>query len=240
VTRVGAAVRAGAREYRRTPVLLALLVVLPAYVVLVFQYAVPDVTATLRLDPPVTTTMHATIAAVMAPMAGALLAGIAGLFLMRSAAAADARLVVAGYRPHEVVLARLGLLAGVGAVATLVAVSAALATFRPVQPGWFVAASFLAALVYGMLGVLAGAVLNRLAGVYLLLFGPMVDVFLYQNPLATETRAVAVFLPGHYPLDVALEAAFTGHADPAAFALGVGYLVLVTGLATATLARALR
>ncbi|MFB6121317.1 MAG: hypothetical protein ABEJ68_09400 [Halobacteriaceae archaeon] len=240
MSRVGAAVAAGVREYRRTPVLLALLVFLPVYVVLVFQYAVPNAEATLYLDSTVTASMDATIAAFMTPMAGALLAGIAGLFLMGSAADADGRLVLAGYRPHEVILGRLCLLAGVSAVATGAAVAATWLTFEPAQPGWFVAAALLAALVYGMLGVVVGSLLSRLAGVYLLLFGPMVDMFLYQNPLSTETPAVATVLPGHYPLAVALDAAFTGSADPSAFALGLAYLAGVTLLATATFYRALR
>lgn len=240
MSRVGAAVLAGAREYRRTPVLLALFVVLPLYAVVVFRAATPDASVTLHLDSTVTTSMDAVMVSVMTPMAGALLAGIAGLFLTRSAADADGRLVLAGVRPGEMILARLGLLAGVSALGTGVAVAASLFTFDPVQPGWFVAGALLVALIYGMLGVAVGTVLSRLAGVYVLLFGPMVDVFLYQNPLGTETPAVAALLPAHYPLDVAMNAAFTGGADPGTFALGVGYLLAVAGLATAVLARTLR
>jgi hypothetical protein len=241
VTRVGAAALAGAREYARTPVLLALLVFLPAYVVLVFQSVVPEATVTLYLgDTTARAGIDATLTAFMTPMAAALLAGVAGLFLMRSATAADGRLVVAGLRPHQVVLARLGLLAAVSAVATGAAVAAMWLTFQPTRPLWFVAAALVAALTYGTLGVLAGTVFTRLAGVYLLLFGPMVDMFLYQNPLAPETPAVATALPGHFPLDVAMDAAFGGSPDPGSLALSLAYLGGAAALATAAFYRSLR
>jgi len=237
VSRVVATVRAGLREYRRTPALLALLVVLPVYVVLLFQYAVPDATVTLHLDEPVRVGIDETIVAVMAPMAAALLAGIAGLFMMRSATAADGRLVLAGVAPWQVVAARFVLLGAVGTVATAVSAATMWPTVQPVQPGWFLAATLLGASTYGLLGVVAGTALNRLAGVYVMLFGPMVDVFLYQNPLAGETPTVARLLPGHYPLAVALDAAFLGGVEPTEFALGVAYLAVVGVLATVAYGR---
>jgi len=66
----------------------------------------------------------------------------------------------------------------------------------------------LTALVYGMVRLLVGFLLDRLLGVSLILFGSMIDLFVFQNPLATDPLAVARLLPGHYPLQLVIEAGF--------------------------------
>lgn len=165
-------------------------------------------------------------------MTAAPLTGVAGLFLMATAADADARLVVAGYRAREVVLARLGLLVAIASVASAVSVGVMLTAFFPDALGWFVVGVGLTALVYGMVGVLAGVVLDRLAGVYLILFGLMIDLFVFQNPLATDAPDVARLLPGHYPLALAMEAGFTGSVEAPNLAWALAYLAGLTALAT--------
>ncbi|WP_276271856.1 hypothetical protein [Haloarcula litorea] len=235
MTRVGTALWSGARELRRTPLLLALLVVAPAYVVGLFTLVAPDSPAAFTLDgTTVRTTLDAVFPAFTTPMTAALLSGIAGLFLMQNAAAADERLCLAGYRPHEVVVARFGLLVGVATVATAVSVAVMSTAFVPDRPALFAASTLLVALVYGTVGVVVGSLLDRLPGVYLLLFGSMVDLFVFQNPLATDPPAIATLLPGHYPLDVAIAAAFTDGA--VAGALARTGLVLGVLTAAATLA----
>lgn len=225
MSRVGTALRSGATELRRTPLLLALLVVAPAYVIYVFTVVAPEGTAVVHVDgEAVRTTLDAAFPAFTAPMTAALLSGITGLFVMGSAAAADARLVVAGYRAREVALARLGLLVGVAFVATAVSVGVTLTAFDPAAPAWFALGTGLAALAYGMVGALVGVLLDRLAGVYLVLFGSMVDLFVFQNPMATETPAAATLLPGHYPLQVATGAGFTGAVEAADLGFALAYL----------------
>lgn len=238
--RIRAALASGAREYRRTPVLLLLVVFLPAYAIWVFTAVMPETAAVVtvggeRID----TSLSELVAGFMTPMVAALLAGIAGLFLMNSAEN-DGRLVVAGYRPVEVILARLGLLAGVSAIASAVALAVMSSTFTPERLLPFAGAVWLAALVYGLVGVVLGSTLDRLPGVYLLLFGSMVDLFLFQNPLATDRPDLAVVLPGHYPMSAAMEAGFTGTVDGAAFGLGLAVLGLLTLAGTAAFARRLR
>lgn len=234
MTRVGTAVRLGARELRRTPLLLALLVGVPAYVIFVFTAVAPDGTAVVHVGgETVRTTLPKAFPAFTTPMTAALLSGIAGLFLMETAAGGDSRLVVAGYRAREVVLARLGLLTAIAAVATGVSVAVMLVSFEPERLGWFVAGSLLVALLYGMVGVLAGVLLDRLPGVYLVLFGSMLDLFVFQNPLATETPAIATALPGHYPIQLAMEAGFAGSVDPAPLGWGLVYLAGLAVAATA-------
>lgn len=231
----------GLREYVRTPVLLALLVFLPAYFIAVFTRVMPDRTVPVEVAGQVVRVgMKAVVAALMTPMAAALVGGIAGLFLMRSAREADGRLALAGASTPEILAARGGVLALAAVVASLVATGVMAVTYVPEQFGWFVAATVLTGLLYGALGALVGLVLNRLAGVYVLMFGPLLDVFLAQSPLSAETHAVAPYLPGHYPTKLAFDAAFTAGVDPANLWWGLAYLLAVAAVTALAFRRTLR
>ena len=241
MTSVGTALRSGVAQLRRTPLLLALLVVAPAYVVFVFTLVAPDGTAVLHLEgATVTAPLDEAFPAFTTPMTAALLSGVTGLFVMQDAAAADPRLAVAGYRPHQIIVARLALLGVVAAVATAVSVGVMATAFEPAHLGWFVLGTALAALLYGMVGVIAGVLLAPITGVYLILFGSMIDLFIFQNPLATDSPWAAGLLPGHYPLRVAMDAAFTGSVDPAAVVWSCLVLGVLTVVATAAFYREMR
>ncbi|MFC7132588.1 MULTISPECIES: ABC transporter permease [Salinibaculum] len=219
----------GVREYRRMPVLLALMVALPAYIIVVFAALVPDTTVPLAVPGEGTqmASMVEVYVAMFTPMVAGLVGAIAGLFLMRATREADSRLIIAGYRPREVLVARTGLLAVVGVFVTAVAVGATFVTPLSVAHfGWFVVATLLGALVYGLFGVLAGLVFDRLAGVYVVLFGSMIDMFVFQNPMVADEAAVAPYLPGHVPLELAIDAGF-GTVELGSVALGVAYLAVL-------------
>jgi hypothetical protein len=232
----------GLREYARTPVLLALLVFLPAYIILFFTWAVPE--RTVPVDVPgagvLAVGLEPTVAALMTPMVAALIGGIAGLFLMQSARDVDGRLVVAGTAPRTVLLARFGLLGFVTLLASAVAVAVMSLTYVPDQLAWFVLATVVSGLTYGAIGVLLGLVLNRLVGIYVLMFGPFLDIFLAQSPLSAETPAVAPYLPGHHTVEMAFDAAFTAGVDLANIAWGLLYLAAVAALAWGAFYRTLR
>jgi ABC-2 type transport system permease protein len=241
VTRTTTAIRMGVSEFRRTPVLLALLVFLPAYMIGLFTQVAPDQPAVVHLTGETAqVSLTEAFPAFTAPMTAALLSGIAGLFLMQSAADADGRLSVAGYRAREVVLARLGLLVGVSAVTSLVAIGVMLVAFEPNHLAWFALATGLAALVYGVVGVLAGLLLDRLPGVYLVMFGAMLDLFLFQNPLATDTPPGAEWMPGHFPMQLAMDAGFAASVDAGALGWGLAYLAVLVALATTAFYRSVR
>lgn len=238
MTRVTTAVLAGAREYARTPVLLALFVFLPAYAVGLFSYIAPDDTIQVSTGGEVVSAnLPAVVAGLMAPMSAALVAGIAGLYLMRSSRGADGRLVLAGYRAREVVLARIGLLAGVVGLVSLASQAVLQVLHPPEALIPFFVATVLVAMIYGTIGALVGVVLERLAGVYLLLFLPLVDLFLFQNPLATDRPALASYLPSHFPMDAAVEAALVGSVASQSFVLGAAYLGLLAIVAVAAFYR---
>ncbi|MFB6133756.1 MAG: hypothetical protein ABEJ55_02075 [Halanaeroarchaeum sp.] len=240
MTRVGTALYSGATELWRTPVLVALLVIAPAYVIYVFTLVAPEGLAIVHVGgTTVQTTLPAAFPAFTTPMTAALLTGITGLFLMETASG-DSRLVVAGFRSYQVVLARLGLLIAVAGVATGISVGVMLTAFTPNHLPFFVLGTGLTALVYGMIGLITGVLLDRLPGVYLILFGSMIDLFIFQNPLATDPPAVATLLPGHFPLRLAMEAGFASTVDIAPLGWALAYLAGVTGLATIAFSREMR
>jgi ABC-2 type transport system permease protein len=233
--------RAGLREYARTPLLLALLVFLPAYFILTFATVIPETTGPLSVpgDGTVMVTMNDVYAVYMAPMVGALVGGIAGLFVMQAARDADARFVIAGARPVSVLLARFGLLAVVALVVGAVTTATVAVPYVPERPAGVFLAVALAALSYGLVGVLLGLVLNRLAGVYALLFGSMLDLFILQNPLA-DSPDYARYLPGHAPAELAVDAGFSTDLALSTAGEGGAYVLALGVLVTLALYRTMR
>lgn len=232
----------GIQEYRRTPVLLVLLVVAPVYVIGLFSVVVPSGQIPLHLaSGTVTADLEGFVGSIMAPVAGAFIGGLTGLFVMKMTRDVDGRLVLAGYQPYQVGLARLLLLGSIGVLVTAISMVTLLLTgFTPASLAWFALAMLVVTLVYAMIGVLAGAVLDTLSGVYLLLFVPMFDLFLFQNPLATDVPTSATYLPGNYPMRLAMDAAFTGDVDVTVLGGSLAVLVILSALATAAFYRSLR
>lgn len=227
-TRVTMAVTMGLREFRRTPVLIGLLIVLPLYFIGGFMNIVPDATLTVPISgEPVTVTLSELVAVLVTPVTAGLLSGIVGLFLMQSSKAADDRLRLAGYRSRELIISRVSLLAAGGLIVSAVSLAIVLVGFTPVSIPAFIAATVLTALIYGVLGVIIGVSLNRLAGVYIMLFAPFVDMLLFQNPMTTDSAAWTKVLPGYFTTKATMDAAFTHGLDVWYFVGAVGYFIVV-------------
>lgn len=221
----------GGRDVLRDPVLVGLLVVLPAYFVGVWGWIVPDEEIALEVaagngTEDVIATFPELIGAVIAPVTGALVAGIAALFLVQRSRAVDSRLLAVGYRRLEVLAARFGVLAAVAAVVVAVSTAALAIHLVPENPVWYVLALALAAGTYGAIGAAIGTVLGRTAGVYLLLFAPMLDVVILQNPLA-DPPGWAGWLPGHHATELAASAAFATDVASSHAGWALGYLAAV-------------
>jgi hypothetical protein len=206
--RITTSVVMGIREFRRTPVLIALLAFLPAYIIGAFVLLVPDVDVTATIDgTTVTVPMTEFAAAFMTPVTVAILSGIVGLFLIQTSQAADDRLRLAGYGATDLVVSRVGTL-GLGTViVTAVSVLVAVLAFTPESLAPFIIATLLVGLIYGILGVVVGIVIGRLGGVYVMLFAPMVDILMFQNPLATDSPEWTTVLPSQYATNALFEAA---------------------------------
>jgi hypothetical protein len=213
VARTLTATRMAFRDQRRRPLLLILLVALPAYVI---ARSIAQTEATPReIGLPggleVTTTMQDLHGAVMAGGVIAFVAGLVGVFVMHAALAGDRRLVVAGYRPGETVVARLLVLGAAVAVVVAASVAATAVYFTPASWGPLIGALALTGVIYAAIGALAGAVLDKLAATYLLLFLALTDVTIVQNPMFGDGTPgeAAVLLPGYGPVRMMVDGAFS-------------------------------
>jgi hypothetical protein len=220
------------RDQRRRPLVLILLVLVPTYVI---TKAIVDTRATPRqIALPghvlITTTMKALHGPEMAKISVAFVAALVGVFVMQSALQGDRRLVLAGFRAGEAVLARLAVL--VAATVVVVAVSALVTAlfFTPAQCAPVIAALLLVGLIYAAIGALAGALLDKLAATYLILFLVMTDLGVVQSPMFHATPAhLAFLLPGYAPTRVMLDGAFSRSFDASGeLVLTLGWLVALS------------
>lgn len=199
------------RDQLRRPLVPILLVVIPAFIV--FWSVSITKPSPRRIELPgdlwVTTTMKALHGPEMAKFAVAFVAALVGAFVMQASLQGDRRLILAGYRIRELIAARAAVLVA----ATMVAVAvAALVTARGFEArSWtiVVAALLLAGLIYGAIGALAGALLDKLAATYLILFLLMADLSVVQTPMFhAQPARLAWLLPGYGPTRLMLEGAY--------------------------------
>ncbi|GAB3686748.1 hypothetical protein GCM10028857_19360 [Salinarchaeum chitinilyticum] len=245
MTRAGVAFAIGLREHARNYLLVALLLALPVLFITLSFEVTQDVSMPVRtIESGETTTVSVPMPAVhgviMTPITSALIAGLAGLFLMNDAQDADGRLVVAGYETRQLVVARLGVLTVISAVVTAVAVGVMLVDFTPEHVAPFVVAMFLLTVLYGLLGMLVGAAVDRLAGLWVMLTVPMLDIGLFQDPLFVQSAPDwwMKLLPGYHPVRVMVDVGVTAQVDTLA-SLGwtLGYLSVVVGLVVVVFGR---
>lgn len=236
--RVAVALRFGFRDYRRNIVLWVLLVGLPVLFITLSIVVTPDEPAPLELVEggrrAVQLLSMADIhGAIMVPITVGFLAGLAGLFVALGSADGDRRLVLAGYRPLDVLAARLGVIIFAALLTTGVALAVTGASFTPDVWVTFAAANVAVAVTYGMIGVLVGPRFGMLGGLYLMLALPFIDVGLAQNAMFDAAPpAWATFMPAHGAVRVLLDGAFTpGFDEASALILALAWLAGVTALA---------
>jgi hypothetical protein len=230
----------GIKQYLRNALFVVLLVLLPPAFITLSFLVTPEVpfavtvpgsgqTVTERLN---MATLHG---AIMVPITVGLLSGLLGLFVMLSSREADRRLVVAGYPTALLLAVRLALVAGMSVLITLISVGVTLLDFRPEQPGLFVLVNLIAALHYGFIGAIIGTFFSALGGTYLAFFIPMIDLGVVNDPMFTggDASGWARLLPGYTPMEVLLDASFTGGFDSAGkVAVALVYLGALAALAT--------
>jgi len=232
------------REQRRRPLVLVLLVIVPAYVIT--RSVAETLSTPRRIGLPdgvwVTTTMKNLHGAGMGGLVIAFVVALVGVFVMQSALQGDRRLVVAGFRPGETVIARLLVLAA--ATTLVVGVSAVVTAFNFTPKSWpaLIAALVLIGLIYGAIGALAGAVLDKLAATYFVLFLVMTDIGVVQSPMFHDKPGgLAVLLPGYGPSRAMYDGAFseTFHAG-GELALSLAWLAVLGVAVVFVLRRALQ
>jgi hypothetical protein len=237
----------GLRQHLRNALFVVLLGGLPvAFITLSFART-PDVPFAIgvfergeAVSAPVG--MRSLHGAIMVPMTVSFLAGILGMFVMIVSREGDRRLVRAGIAPLNLLLARLTVIAGLSLVITTVSVLATLPGFVPDQWPLFALVNLVSALQYAFIGATVGMFLSAMIGTYLMFFAPMIDIGLIQNPMFPR-EAVPPWvrlLPGYWPMEVLLDAAFTPSFDEgAALAVSLLYLGCVAAIGVLAFWRAI-
>lgn len=150
------------------------------------------------------------------------------------------RLVLCGYRPRQLLGAKLGVLAGVVVCLSFLTTAALPFFFRPSHYFLVLAGFILAGWIYGCYGLLIGALFRQeLEGVLFIALMTNLDLGWLQNPIYyshAQQQAVIRSLPGYAPAQLAMAAAFSDHAAaellrPAIWALAYGLVLLLAALA---------
>ena len=100
----------------------------------------------------------------------------------------------------------------------------------PEQLLLFFVVNLVAALQYAFLGAAVGLFLSPMSGTYLMFFAPMIDIGLLQNPMFPRDQVAwwVQALPGYWPTEVLVDAAFTPDFDLAdALLAAFSYLAVV-------------
>ena len=214
--RIWLAVRMDMHDLRRRPLLLVLLVVTPLVFITRAISLTERIPRSIGLPGGGTTitTMRDIHGAVMAAITVAFLGGLIGVFTMQAAKQADRRLVLAGFRGVETVLARLVVLFLATGVALVLALVVTARDFTPQSWLWFALGTATIAITYAGIGALAGTLLGRVGATYLLLFLAMLDLGVVQNPMFGNGSPPgwAVILPGYPGVRVVIAAGFS-HAS---------------------------
>lgn len=236
--RLGTGLRFAWRDYRRNVALWVLLVGLPVFFITVSIAVTPDQPAPVELAEGgvraiTILSMVDVHGAIMVPITVAFLGGLAGLFVVLGSADADRRLVIAGYRPREVLAARLGVIAMAATLVSVVSLAVTALSFEPEAWPTFALATVVVALTYAMVGVVIGPLVGQLGGLYLMFLLPFLDVGLAQNIMFDAAPpAWAAWMPAHGAVRVLIDGAFTPTFDESVgLLLALGWLVLITGAA---------
>lgn len=216
---------AHAKTAVRDPTTLAMLVALPPFVTYVYGTAMgafPDVGF---FD--VGATTYGRIGGAL--FATAFLTGLVGLFGTVSAATADRYVAFSGYRPGVLFATRVLVSTAVGLVAAAVSLGSLLALGTDVAAvGRAFVVLALAGALYGLLGVVVGALVPRdLEGSLVLVFLADLDSFLSGDVLAVDSDLVSL-LPLHYPHAMFESAVLDGTVDAGNVAPALAYLAVLT------------
>jgi hypothetical protein len=224
------------REFLREPLNVALLLVLPPVVVTSYGSMMGAFPRLPSMDaaPETLGALNGTL------FVATFLPGVIGLFQVISARSADERLAVCGF--HRWVMFTSRLLAVAAASVLTAAVSLAVLTTRTevADPASGFAVLAFVGVLYGLVGMLVGAVLPReLEGSLVLIFLADVDELMSSGLFRSDSVLVEL-LPMHYPhrlfqSAVGGETLATGNVVASLgyaavlFALALGVYTLVTG-----------
>ncbi len=211
--------RMGMREAARNRPLWGLLLVVPAVFVWLAAVTSLDEFAVITVreggrEVPARFWLPDIHGGIMAPIAIASLAAIAGLFTVLDARSGDRRLVLAGFRPGRLLLSRLAVIVLLALLATAASLAVTATVFHARQWGLYAAANTLIALTYALVGVLIGPLFGRVAGVFVAFLVPFIDLGIEQSPVIhPRLSGWSEALPGYGGSRVLFDAALTPTFD---------------------------
>lgn len=196
------------REHLRTPLTLALLVIIPIFFVLIFASVLGEFADALGG----TLAGSGATSAISAGWAAAFLCGALAFFQVSSSRGADRRLAAAGLGASRVALARIAAAIALGVVVSAVAFVTLWARSGIAHP-WHAAAAILAfALIYVGVGAIVGALVSgQLEGSLLVVLIFAVDAF--SGPSMTSSGGILAYGPTQDATKL-LIAAGTGRSSP--------------------------
>ena len=168
--------------------------------------------------------------------AAGFIAAFLGLNLIQKHIGVDRRLVLCGYRPSELIIAKLTLLLFVILLIGGYVTSSLLFFFQPRHFFQVFLGFILGGYIYGCYGLLVGTIFKReLEGILCIILLGNIDVGWLQNPLyyaASQNKAIIRALPAFFPSQTSMVAAFTDHSMSQLFMGGIVYggTLLATGL----------
>jgi hypothetical protein len=125
----------------------------------------------------------------------------------------DRRLVFEGYRPAELLLAKIIVIAVASTVVAIYVAMLLLCFHQPSRWGGVLIGFLFAGLLYGLLGIVVGVVSrSELAGILAILLLVNVDPGWLQNPVfyaGAHNRAIIDWLPSHHPCQLVMLSAYT-------------------------------
>ncbi|MFT4892133.1 MAG: ABC-2 type transport system permease protein [Halobacteriales archaeon] len=232
--RLRAGVSSHVRAFVRTPINVVLVVALPIVMVEGYGMAMEAFPSLPFLDAEQMVELGRVNGAVYTV---AFFAGVLGLFQVISALQADERLRICGYSRAELFVSRLATVVLGTLVITLVSlgvlwwstpVEAPLAAFGGLA---------LAGLIYGLIGMLVGAVLPRaLEGSLVIVFVVDADDFLSSGMLDLDAAILNAF-PLHFPHQLFRDAVFDGTIRTGDALAGVAYLLVALAVVAALYVR---
>lgn len=174
-------------------------------------------------------------AAYMGMIAVVSFCGTAGYLIGSELLAADRRLARSSHKPLRVVRLRMLSLLAIAPVATLFALLLISLVRQPDNWLWFVAAHIGAGWSFTFVGFCLGLVLDRVAGILVMMFFPFIDVGIAQDyMLGPVLPGWSVYLPSHPFVQICISAAFGGEVFDARYALwsaGIIIAAMLSGMA---------
>jgi len=241
VIRILTALKFACVEIARNRTALLLILVLPGLFETLIFITTPNrlisfELATLGADESIDVSARSEAFVFMAVVAVAFIAGFAGLVLMQRSLDAQKRLVLNGFPIYQLFLSRLVSLLLLIVLVSVYTGCIVEALTRSQRFVGMVAGLALAGGVYGAYGLLIGALWKRnLESVLSIVLLTNIDVGWLQNPIfytEATNRAIIHYLPGYFPSQVAMVAAFTDSSivNPTVCALlYFSFLLLVAG-----------